>query len=77
MLVTVTEALARSYDYVVVDIGSAADVPVERFARLAPLAVLVAVDPAGAPARGAREQLMRAGFADVAVLAGAAEFAAA
>ncbi len=77
MLVTVTEALARSYDYVVVDIGSAADVPVERFARLAPLAVLVAVDPAGAPARGAREQLMRAGFADVAVLAGAAESAAA
>jgi tyrosine-protein kinase Etk/Wzc len=77
MLTTVIEALARSYDHVVIDIGSAADVPVERFARLAPLAVLVAVDPAGVPARSARELLMRVGFADVAVLAGATESAAA
>ncbi len=77
MLATVIEALARSYEHVVIDIGSAADVSVERFARLAPLAVLVAADPAGAPARAAREQLMRVGFADVAVLAGATEFAAA
>ncbi len=77
MLTTVIEALARSYDHVVIDIGSAADVPVERFARLAPLAVLVAADPSGAPARAARDLLMRAGFADVTVLAGATESAAA
>ena len=77
MLATVVEALARSYDHVVIDIGSAADVSVERFARLAPRAVLVTTDPASAPARAAREQLLRVGFAEVAVLAGAAESAAA
>ena len=46
MLATVIEALVRSYEHVVVDVGSAADVAVERFAPLAPHAVLVAADPA-------------------------------
>ena len=35
MLATVIEALVRSYDHVVIDAGSAADVAVERFAPLA------------------------------------------
>ena len=77
MLATAIEALARSYDHVVLDIGSAADVAVERFAALAPRAVLVAADPANPATRAARERLIMAGYADVTLLAGSAQSAAA
>ena len=77
MLATVIEALVRSYDHVVIDVGSAAEVAVERFAPLAQRAVLVASDPANPATRAARERLMMAGFADVALLAGAGQVAAA
>jgi len=77
MLATVIEALVRSYDHVVIDVGSAADVAVERFAPLAQRAVLVASDPANPATRAARERLLMAGFADVALLAGAGQVAAA
>jgi tyrosine-protein kinase Etk/Wzc len=77
MLVTVIEALVRSYDHVVIDAGSAADVAVERFAALAPRAVLVTSDPANPATRAAAERLTMAGFADVAVLAGGAQAVAA
>jgi uncharacterized protein involved in exopolysaccharide biosynthesis/Mrp family chromosome partitioning ATPase len=77
MLATVVEALVRSYDHVVIDIGSAADVEVERFAPLAGRAVLVAADPANPSTRAARERLMQAGFADVSLMAGAPQAAAA
>ena len=73
MLVTVIEALVLSYDHVLIDAGSAADVAVERFAVLAPRAVLVTSDPANPVARAAVERLTTAGFADVAVLAGGAQ----
>ena len=71
MLATVIEALVRSYDHVVIDIGSAADIAVERFAPLAPRAVLVAADPANPATKAARERLMMAGFTDVTLVAGA------
>jgi len=78
MLSTVIEALMQSYNHVVIDVGSAADVAVERFAPLASRAVLVAADPANPATRAARERLMMAGFADGTLLAGAtAEVAAA
>jgi len=77
MLATVIEALVRSYDHVVLDVGSAADVAVERFAPLASRAVLVAADPAHPATRATRERLMQAGFADVAVLAGGVQAVAA
>jgi len=77
MLPTVIEALARSYDHVVLDIGSAADVAVERFAPLAGHAVLVAADPAHPGARAARDRLMMAGFGDVSLVVGATQAAAA
>ena len=77
MLATVIEALVRSYDHVVLDVGSAADVAVERFAALATRAVLVAADPANPATRAARERLMMAGFADVSLLAGVSQAAAA
>jgi uncharacterized protein involved in exopolysaccharide biosynthesis/Mrp family chromosome partitioning ATPase len=77
MLATVVEALVRSYDHVVIDIGSAADIEVERFAPLAGHAVLVAADPANPATRAARERLVQAGFADVSLMAGAPQAAAA
>jgi len=70
---TIVEALAQSYNFVVLDIGSVADVPVEYFARLAQRSVLVAADPAALPTRGARERLAMTGFGDVMLLAGATE----
>jgi succinoglycan biosynthesis transport protein ExoP len=77
MLVTVIEALVRSYHHVVIDAGSAADVAIERFAPLSSRAVLVAAD-AGHPAtRAARERLVMAGFADVSLLVGSPQTAAA
>jgi uncharacterized protein involved in exopolysaccharide biosynthesis/Mrp family chromosome partitioning ATPase len=76
-LATVIEALVRSYDHVVIDVGSAADVAVERFAPLATRAVLVAADPATPATRAARERLMMAGFADVMILASSAQSVAA
>ncbi len=77
MLVTVIEALVRSYDHVVIDAGSATDVAVERFAALAPRAVLVASDSANPATRAVAERLTMAGFADVAVLVGGAQAVAA
>jgi polysaccharide biosynthesis transport protein len=77
MLATVIEALVRSYNHVVIDVGSSADVAVERFASLAQRAVLVAADPANPAARAACERLMMAGFADVTLLAGNAQSVAA
>jgi succinoglycan biosynthesis transport protein ExoP len=77
MLATVIEALVRSYDHVVIDAGSAADSAVERLAPLATRAVLVTGDAAAPATRAARERMMMAGFADVSVLAGGAQAAAA
>jgi uncharacterized protein involved in exopolysaccharide biosynthesis len=77
MLATVIEALVHSYNHVVIDVGSAADIAVERFAPLAHRAVLVAADPANSATRVARDRLMLAGFADVTLLAGSPQSAAA
>jgi uncharacterized protein involved in exopolysaccharide biosynthesis/Mrp family chromosome partitioning ATPase len=64
------EALARSYDHVVLDAGALADAALERLAMLAPSAVLVTDHPDHAVV--AEDRLKRAGFTGVAVLAGAA-----
>ncbi len=71
VLATTIEALVRSYDHVVIDIGSAADIVLERFAPLAPRAVLVAADPGNPATKLARERLIVAGFSDVTLVAGA------
>jgi Mrp family chromosome partitioning ATPase len=75
-LATVIEALTHSYNHVVIDIGSAADIAVERFASLATHAVLVAVDPTHPATKAARERLMMAGFADITLLVGRVSAAA-
>ena len=72
-LSTIVEALAQSYNFVVLDIGSVADVPVEYFARLAQRSVLVTADPAAAQTRAARERMAMTGYGDVMLLAGATE----
>jgi MinD-like ATPase involved in chromosome partitioning or flagellar assembly len=77
MLATAIEALVRSYDHVLLDVGAASEVAVERFAPLAPRAVLIAADPANPATRAVRERLVAAGFADVMLVAGGMQTAAA
>src|SRR5579862_1941656 len=77
MLATVIEALMQAYDHVVVDAGSVPDAAVEYFAPFATRAVLVAVDPASAATRAARDRLIAAGYGEVMLLAGGPQAAAA
>ncbi len=77
MLATAIEALAQSYDHVVLDIGCAVDIPVERFAALSSRAVLVTADAAHPATRSVLERLQIAGFANVSLCAGQAQVAAA
>jgi len=63
-------ALARTYDHVVIDAGALTDIAPERFARLAPHAVLVAPGIADAARQAARDRLIEAGFNDVTLFVG-------
>jgi hypothetical protein len=71
------EALARTYDHVIIDAGTAAEAAVERLHRLAPRAALVATEETAAPTTAARDRLAAAGYGEIAVLDGAASAAAA
>ena len=62
------EALARSYDYLVIDAGALPDIAAERFAEFAPQAVLIASGIDDLATIEIRERLLRAGFAGVSVL---------
>lgn len=66
-LAATLEALARSYDHVIIDAGEISDAAVKGFARLAPRAVLVATDPEHPDTLAARQRLIGAGFVDVTV----------
>jgi len=77
MLATVVEALMRSYEHVVLDIGAATEIELPRFAPLSPRAVLVTADPASVATRAAHEHMTAAGFGEVSVLVGGAEAVAA
>jgi Mrp family chromosome partitioning ATPase len=59
------DALARTYDHVVVDAGALPQIPLDRFARFAPHAVLVAPGLPDTALSAARDRLIAAGFADV------------
>jgi Mrp family chromosome partitioning ATPase len=65
------EALARSYDHVVVDAGTVAGVALDRVAQIAPRALLVADALTSSATMSARERLRMAGYGDVTVLLGA------
>ncbi len=64
------EALATTYDHVLVDAGAIGDGSVDTMARLAPRAVLVATDLSHPDTRAARERLIGAGFFEVTILLG-------
>jgi uncharacterized protein involved in exopolysaccharide biosynthesis/Mrp family chromosome partitioning ATPase len=70
-LVMALEALARSYDHVVIDAGAVPDMMSGPLARIAPRAVLVTADSSGPATEAARERLTAAGFTDVFVFLGA------
>ena len=70
-MVTNFNALARSYDYLVVDAGEAAGLEIERIAEIAPHAVLVTDTLANTATSAARERLLAAGFGEVRILTGA------
>ena len=63
------EALARSYDHLIIDAGALPEIDAERFAQFAPRAVLVAGKLDDVATIEARERLLRAGFIEVSVLA--------
>jgi hypothetical protein len=65
------DALARSYDHVLIDAGTTSDPLPEPLLRGAPRAVLVAAGVPQEAAVAARDRLHVAGFADVAVIDGA------
>jgi MinD-like ATPase involved in chromosome partitioning or flagellar assembly len=62
------EALARSYDHVIIDAGALPDMAAERFVEFAPCAVLVAGASEDLATIETRERLRHAGFGQVSVL---------
>ncbi len=68
--ITMVDALARTYDHVVLDVGPVSDVTLDRAAKLAPRAVLVVADLEQPTTRQAEERLAAAGYAELAVIAG-------
>jgi polysaccharide biosynthesis transport protein len=75
-LTMMLEALARSYDHVVVDAGAVTEAAVERVFQLAPRAVLVTSDQSTLATKAGRERLAGSGYGDIAVLDGAPIIAA-
>jgi Mrp family chromosome partitioning ATPase len=69
-LVMALEALARTYDHIVIDAGAVPEMAAEPFARIAPRAVLVTANLADPATQAARDRLLAAGFTDVTVFLG-------
>jgi uncharacterized protein involved in exopolysaccharide biosynthesis/Mrp family chromosome partitioning ATPase len=70
MLGPAIDALAQSYDYLVIDTGDASSSAISVAAQVAPRAILVAGDADEGVAGAARDHLRETGFADVTVLTG-------
>jgi Mrp family chromosome partitioning ATPase len=62
------EALARTYDHIVIDAGAVPDIVAEPFAQFAPTGILVVTDPSDRATTDAQVRLQAAGFGQVAVL---------
>lgn len=75
-LTMMIEALARSYEHVIVDAGAVTEAAVERLFRLAPRAVLVGAEQAALATKAGRERLAGTGYVDIAVFDGAPIIAA-
>ena len=76
-LAGVIEALARSYDFLVIDGGAATETPVEYLAGLSTQAVVVTGNASGADVNAIRSRLAAAGMDGVSVTGGSAQAAAA
>lgn len=76
-LAGVIEALARSYDFLVIDGGAATETPVEYLAGLSTQAVVVTGNASGADVNALRSRLAAAGMSGVSVTGGSAQAAAA
>jgi polysaccharide biosynthesis transport protein len=76
-LAMMVEALARTYDHVIIDAGATFEAAIERLYRLAPRAALVATEQALPSTTAACDRLAAAGYGEIAVLDGAATVAAA
>jgi uncharacterized protein involved in exopolysaccharide biosynthesis/Mrp family chromosome partitioning ATPase len=71
MLAAALDALAQSYDYLIIDAGSQSDIALAPVVRLAPRALLVAGEAAAESAVSQlRDQMLSIGFADVTVMTG-------
>jgi succinoglycan biosynthesis transport protein ExoP len=68
-LLTVIEALARTYDFIVVDAGGVPDALLPRVAEFAPRAVLIAPGATNDGVREAGQRLSAAGFRDISAAA--------
>jgi polysaccharide biosynthesis transport protein len=71
-LVIAFDALARTYDHIVIDASVAPHAMDARIARLAPCAVLVASGLSASKSDAIRDHLANAGFSDIAVFTGTA-----
>jgi uncharacterized protein involved in exopolysaccharide biosynthesis len=71
MLLSAVDALAQSYDYLVVDAGAQSETAIGPIAQLTARAVLVAGNVPAGSVGALRDQLLSSGFADVTVLTGA------
>ena len=70
MLWAALDALAQSYDYLVVDAGSKTETALPQLAACAPCAVLIGGASKPAAIDAATAELQTAGFAEVSVLSG-------
>jgi Mrp family chromosome partitioning ATPase len=64
------EALARTYDHVILDGGAVTEMMAPAFAKLTPRAVLVATELDHPATQAARERLIAAGFIEVTIMLG-------
>ncbi len=64
------EALARTYDHVIIDGGAVTETMAPSFAKLTPRAVLVATELDHPATQAARERLIAAGFIEVTIMLG-------
>jgi MinD-like ATPase involved in chromosome partitioning or flagellar assembly len=71
VLLSAVDALAQSYDYLVVDAGAQSETSIGPIAQLTSRAVLVAGNTPAGSLGVLRDQLLSSGFADVTVLSGA------
>lgn len=70
MLLSAIDALAQSYDYLVVDAGAQSEVSIGPIAQITARAVLVVGEAPEGSVDALRDELLSSGFADVSIITG-------